>query len=133
MTRVLSILALIAVAFIQAGCGTACGPWRTVPTQRLALVASWPTSYIIRVQPDVGAPIDTPVPHDGRVAFDVPVRSRASTIYCFAVPIYHYPPPDSLRVIRVMCDDHTVRKLSAIDIGRLPADAEGYHILRVEK
>ncbi len=133
MTRVLSILAVIAFAFTQTGCGTACGPIRTVPGQRLSLAAPSPSSYTIRVQPDVGAPIDTPVPNDGRVSFDVPVTSRDSTIYCFGLRVYHYPPPDTLRVIRLMRDDRTVRKLSARDIGQLPTDADGYHVLKIEK
>jgi len=133
MTRVLTVLALIAVAFIQSGCGTACGPIRTVPAQRLSLVAPSPSSYTIRVRPDYGAPIDTAVPTDGRIAFDVPVTSRDSTIFCFGLPVYHYPAPDTLRVIRVLRDDRTVRKLSAQDIGRLLADTDGYHILRIEQ
>ena len=133
MTRIRPILALIAIAFTQMGCGTACGPVRTVPGQRLSLVAPSPSSYTIRVHPDVGAPTDTPVPPDGRVAFDVPITSRDSTIYCFGLPVYHYPPPETLRVIRLMRDDQTVRKLSARDIGQLASDADGYHVLRIEK
>ena len=133
MTRPLSILALIAFAFSQTGCGTACGPIRTVPEQRLSLAAPSPSSYTIRVQPDFGEPVDTPVPHDGRVGFDVPVTSRDSTIYCLGLLVYRYPPPDTLRVIRVMRDARTVLKLSARDIGQLPTDADGYHVLRVEK
>ena len=133
MTRILTILAFVAVAFTQSSCGTACGPIRTVPAQRLSLVAPSPSSYTIRVHADVGAPIDTPVPSDGRVTFDVPVTSRDSTIICFGLPVYHYPPPDTLRVIRVLRDDRTVRKLSAQDIGSLPADADGYHVLGIEQ
>ena len=133
MTRALTILALVAVALAQSGCVTACGPIRTVPSQRLSLVTPSPTSYTIRVQPHIGAPIDTPVPQDGRVAFDIPVTSRDSTTYFLLLPVYHYPPPDTLRVIRVVRDDRTIRKLSAQDIGRLPTDAEGYSILKIER
>ena len=133
LTRALAMLALSAFAVIQTGCTTACGPIRSVPTQRLALAAASPGSYTIRVQPDVGAPVDTPVPRDGNVAFDVPVTSRESTVYCFGLRVYQYPPPDTLRVIQVMCADRIVRKLSARDIGQLPTDADGYHVLRVGK
>ena len=128
MTCALTILALVAAALTQSGCGTACGPIRTVPAQRLSLVAPSPSSYTIRVAPDVGVPIDRTVPADGRVVFDVPVKSRDSTIFCFGLPVYHYPPPDTLRVIRVIREEQTIRKLSAQDIGRLPTDADGYHI-----
>ena len=133
MMRILTILALVTVALSQTGCGTACGPIRTLPAQRLSLVTPSPSSYTIRVRPTVGAPIDTPVPMDGRVAFDVPVTSRDSTIFCFGLPVYHYPPPDTLRIIRVLRGDQTVRKMSAQEIRRLPADTDGYHILRIEQ
>jgi hypothetical protein len=132
MPCVLTILALAIGAFTQSGCGTACGPVRTVPTQRLSLLTPSPVSYSIRVQPKVGAPIDTPVPPDGRVAFDVPVASRDSTILFLLLPVYHYPPPDALRVIRVMRGDRVICTLSAQDIGKLPTDANGYHVLRIE-
>jgi hypothetical protein len=134
MRRALVILALFAEAFIQAGCVTACGPVRSVPPQQLALVAALPATYVIRVDPDLGAPVDTPVPADGRVTFDVPVTSRNSTIYCFGLlPLYHYPPPETLRVVRVTRDNRTVRKLSAQQIGQLPTDGNGYHVLKIEK
>ena len=104
-----------------------------MPAQRLSLRAPSPSSYTIRVAPEVGAPIDRSVSPDGRVAFDVPVTSRDSTVFCFGLPVYHYPPPDARRVIRVMREERTVRKLSAQDISRLPTDADGYHILRIEQ
>src|SRR5262249_13040981 len=126
------ILALAVLALTQSGCGTACGPIRSVPSQRLALVSPSPSAYTIRVHPGVGAPIDTPVPQDGTVTFDVPVTSRESVIFCFCLPVYRGPPRDTLRVIRVMRDDRTVRKLSAQDIGRLPTDADGYAVLTIE-
>lgn len=126
------MLTMLTGAATLTGCGTACGPIRTVPAQRLSLVAPSPSSYTIRVKPDVGTPIETPVPSDGRVTFDVPVTSRDSTVFCLGLPVYHYPAPDTLHVIRVMRDDRTVRKLSAQDIGRLPTDADGYHLLRME-
>lgn len=96
-------------------------------------MAPSPSDYTIRVKPCVGAPIETPVPSNGRIEFDVPVRRRASTIICFGLPVYHYPPPDTLRAIRVMSGDRTVRKLSAQEVGRLPTDPDGYHVLVIER
>lgn len=133
MTRILLILVVLAVALTQSGCATACGPVRSVPTQKLSLVTPTPASYIVRVHPDTGAPIDIPVSQDGRLTFDVPVTSRDSTIYFLLLPVYHYPPPDTVRAIRVMQGDRTVRRLSARDIARLPTDTDGYHELRIEK
>jgi hypothetical protein len=133
MTRIPALLCLVAAAWMESGCGTACGPVRTVPPQRLALVTPTPDSYTIRVCPKVGAPIETRVPPDGRVVFAVPVRSRASTVLCFGLPVYHYPPPETLRVIQVVRDQRTVHTLSAQDIDRLPTDADGYHLLMITK
>jgi hypothetical protein len=130
--RVIGMLALV-VTFTESGCVIACGPARTVSPQRLSVIAPSPNSYTIRVHSDAGAPIDTPVPLDGRVAFEVPVTSRESTVYCFGLPVHHHPPPDTLRVIRVMRDDRTVNRFSAQDIGRLPLDADGYHILKIDQ
>ena len=132
MTRALVTLTLLTGAATLTGCGTACGPMRTVPAQRLSLVAPVPTRYTIRVIPDVGTPIETPVPADGRVTFEVPVTSRDSAFFCLGLPVYHYPAPDTRHVIRLIRDDRTVRKLSAQDIGRLPTDADGNHLLRTE-
>lgn len=132
-TQNLVLLTLWAVAVSTAGCGTACGPVRTVPAQRLRIEASSPTSYTLRVRPSFGNPIDTPVPPDGKLTLDVPVTSRASIIYCFMIPVYRYPPPETLRVIQVMRNGRPVRKFSAQDIERLPVDAEGYHVLKTEK
>ncbi len=128
----LDISVWLAVALASAGCGTACGPMRTVPPQRLAILAPSPERYTVRVQPKTGLPTDTPVPPHGRLVFEVPVRSRDSTIFCFGLPVYHYPPPETLRVIHVMCESRTLRKLSAREIGQLPKDAEGYPVLRIE-
>ena len=116
-----------------AGCGTACGPMQTVPAQRLAIVAASPAHYSIRVQPDGDKPIDTPVMSDGRVAFEVPVTTRDSRLFILGLTVYHYPPPDTARVIRVMRGEKTVRKLSAREIGSLPLDSAGYHVLSLEK
>ena len=127
------MLGLIIAAVGLTGCGTACGPIRTVPPQRLALGRASPDTYVIRVQPKTGACLETPVPATGRVIFAVPVTSRASTVFCFWIPVYSYPPPEKLRVIRLMRGGKTLRKLSAQDIGKLPTDADGYHLLRLDR
>jgi hypothetical protein len=96
-------------------------------------MAAKPVAYAIRVVTGDKEHLDTPVPPDGRVAFDVPVGSRLCTPYLFGVIKVGWPTPvEERRVIRVMRGERTVRKLSARDIARLPADAEGFHTLRVE-
>ncbi|MCW5550557.1 MAG: hypothetical protein KIS67_00180 [Verrucomicrobiae bacterium] len=96
-------------------------------------MAAIPTAYVVRVVTGNKQHIDTPVPPDGRVAFDVPVSSRLCTPYLFGVIKVGWPTPvEERRVIRVMRGERTVRRLSARDIARLPADAEGFHAVRIE-
>jgi hypothetical protein len=133
MKQLVLILAVALGAFIQCGCTIACGPIRRVQAQRLSLMATSSDRFLIRVQPDSGPMIETPVPKDGRVEFDVPISSRASTIYVLGLPVYHHPLADQFRVITVVREERTIRKLSAREIGQLPVDADGYHILRIHQ
>jgi len=75
---------------------------------------------------------DTPVAADGRVRFEVPVYSRHCRPYLFGiVPLNKPTPVEERRVIQVLRDGRIVRKLSANEIARLPADAEGYSLLEI--
>lgn len=115
------------------GCSVRCGPVQTVPPQKLHVIAAMPTAYVVRVVTGEKKHIDTSVPPDGRVAFDVPVSSRLCTPYLFGVIKVGWPTPvEERRVIWVMRGERTVHKLSARNIARLPADAEDFHELRME-
>jgi len=132
-TGLISFLLLTTLATTQWGCAIRCGPVQTVPPQRVHVVAVSPAAYVVRVVTEDKEQIDTPVPPDGRIAFDVPVSSRNCTPYLFGVIKVGWPTPvEECRVIRVMRGERTVRKLSARDIARLPADADGFHELRLE-
>jgi hypothetical protein len=77
---------------------------------------------------------DTPVPANGRVSFDVPIGSRYCTSYLFGfIKVSSPTPVEKRRVIRVMRSEKVVRKLSAEDIAKLPADSEGYHTLKLKE
>jgi len=66
------------------------------------------------------------------VAFDVPIASRYCTQYLFGfIKISPPPPVEKRRIIRVMRSEKVVRRLSAEDIAQLPADFDGYHILKM--
>jgi hypothetical protein len=123
---VLLIPSILALAIGVTGCATACGPFHTVPPQKLCVVAASPAMYTIRVVTGDAENPDTPVPPDGRVAFDVPIGSRYCTSYLFGfIKVSSQTPVEKRRVIRVMRSEKVVRKLSAEDIAKLPADSEG--------
>lgn len=122
-----------ALTCFTAGCAIHCGPVQTVPPQKLHVMAATPSIYTVRVVTGDKEHIDTPVPPDGRLAFDVPVGSRLCTPYLFGVIKVGWPTPvEERRVIRVMRGERTVRKLSARDIARLPSDADGIGALKIE-
>jgi len=128
----MSCLASTLSAFTM-GCAIRCGPVQTVPPQKVHVMATAPAAYVVRVVIGDKEHFDTLVPPDGRVAFDVPVSSRLCTPYLFGVIKVGWPTPvEERRVIRVMRGERTVHKLSARDISRLPADAEGFHELKLE-
>ena len=78
---VLPISSALALSITVTGCAIVCGSVHTVPPQRLHVTAASPSIYMIRVATGDGANADTPVPPDGRVAFDVPIASRYCTSY----------------------------------------------------
>jgi hypothetical protein len=132
----LGALLLVGLVLFQGGCVTACGPGRHPPPQKLQIVAPSPASYTVQVLPThqyPDEPVATPVPSDGRVQFDVPINTPHCKQYLFGV-IRLNPDgrPEAKRRIRVMEGKKTVRKLSVDDISKLPADAEGYHLLKLE-
>lgn len=132
MTRIIPILTVIALAGFLSGCAVACGGSRYPSPQELHVTTDYPASYTIRVL--AHEPIDTPVPQDGRVAVDVPIFSRQCRQYLFGVvPLTPTRHIERERVICVLRGDRVVQRLSATDIAKLPADAEGYHILRIQQ
>ncbi len=131
-SRALAFLAATAAIAMVAGCVIVCGPIHTVPKQKLHVMAPAPSIYTIRVAAGGGGRTDTPVPANGRVAFDVPIASRYCTSYLFGIlKVTSQTPVEKRHVIRVMRGDKVERKLSAEDISRLPVDSDGYHVLKM--
>jgi hypothetical protein len=130
--RAIMVTALC-LTMLGTGCAIVCGPVHTLPPQRLHLIAASPSIYTIRVIAGEEFKTDTLVPPDGRVAFDVPLGSRYCTSYLLGFIKVDSPTPvEKRRVIRVMRGEKAVRKLSAEDIAKLPADFDGYHILKMD-
>ena len=131
--RRMIIVAALCLTMLGTGCAIVCGPVHTVPPQKLHVMAASPSIYTIRVATGDGANADSPVPPDGRVGFDVPIGSRYCTSYLFGfIKVSSPTPVEKRRVIWVMRGEKVVRKLSAENIAKMPADSNGYRILKME-
>jgi len=107
------------------GCVQVLRPYNTPSQQKLDIQTSSPANCVVRV---AGAQT-FPVAADGRVTFDVPRLPRGCDTYLFGVVKIGDGSPENVRVIHVLRDGKVVCKLSLTQLGRLPVDAEGYHIL----
>jgi hypothetical protein len=124
MRRALVILSFVPLLLLT-GCVLALRPYNTPSQQKLDVRTSTPTNCAVRV-----ADAQTfPVAADGRVTFDVPRLPRGCDTYLFGVIKIGDGSPENVRAIHVLRDGKIVRKLSLTQVGRLPADADGYHIL----
>ena len=124
MQRALAILSLLPLLFLT-GCVDALRPYNTPSQQKLDVQASSPTNCVIRVANEQTFPVAA----DGRVTFDVPRLPRGCDTYLLGVVKIGDGSPENVQAIHVLRDGKIIRKLSLIQIGTLPTDAEGYHIL----
>lgn len=124
MRRAFAVLGLLPLLFLT-GCVLALRPYNTPSQQKLHVQTSTPTNCVVRV---ADARI-FPVAADGSVTFDVPRLARGCDTYLFGLFKIGDGSPENVRAIHVLRGGRIVRKLSLIQLGRLPVDAEGYHIL----
>ncbi|HTI97720.1 MAG TPA: hypothetical protein VL527_02365 [Dongiaceae bacterium] len=95
--------------------------------QKLQIQAAAPTNYVVHV---ADAP-PVPVAADGRVTFTVPSLPRGCSTYVLNFIKIGDGSPLNVRAIQVWRDGEIVRQLSLNQLSHLPADAEGYHILKL--
>ena len=124
MQRALVILNFLPLLLLT-GCVLALRPYNTPSQQDLLVRTSTPTNYVVRVADAQMFPVAA----DGHVTFDVPRLPRGCDTYLFGVVKIGDGSPENVRAIHVLRDGKIVRKLSLTQLGRLPVDTEGYHIL----
>lgn len=124
MRRVLIILSALPL-LILTGCALALRPYNAPSTQKLYVQAPRPPEYVVRVADAESFH----VPADGRVTFDVPRLQRGCDAYLFGVLKVRDGSPENLLAIHVLKAGRVARKLSLAELGKLPVDAEGYHVL----
>jgi hypothetical protein len=124
MRRALLISSLLPL-LLMAGCVHALRPYNTPSQQKLHVRAASPTNCVVRVADEESFPVAA----DGRVTFHVPCLPRGCDTYVFGVVKISDGSPEKVPAIHVLRDGKIVRKLSLAKLGKLPVDAEGYHIL----
>ena len=124
MRRALLISSLLPL-LLMTGCVKALRQYNTPSQQKLHVQAASPTNCVVRVADEKSFPVAV----DGRVTFDVPRLPRGCDTYLFGVVKIGDGSPENVPAIHVLRDGKIVRKLSLTKLGKLPVDAEGYHIL----
>jgi hypothetical protein len=85
-------------------------------------------SYTVQV----ASRVDFPVGADGRVVVDVPRLERQHATYLFGVAKVSESSAYDIPAIDLKKGGRTVRKLSLNDLKKLPADSEGYSLVKLE-
>lgn len=127
MQRPLNIL-WVAALLSLIGCVRALRPYNAPSQQKLQLQTAQPTNCVVRV----AGTNDYPAAADGRVEFEVPRLPRGCDVRLFGLVKIQDGSPENLRAIQVLCNGKTVRKLSLTELGDLPVDSTGYHILTLK-
>jgi hypothetical protein len=104
-----------------------CGPYNAPSEEKLRVQSSKPEEYTVQVDGKNTFNIAA----DGRVVIDVPRLSRTGTLYVLLIPVSKSNPYKE-RSIYLEKNNRIKRKLSLNDIGRLPVDQDGYHLLKVK-
>lgn len=120
-------LAILCLSFLlaQTGCTYALRAYNRPSSEKLFVQTATATNCVIRVADAESFPVG----EDGRVAFDVPRLPRGCDVYFLGFIKLRDGGPENVPAIHVLRDGKVVRKLSLKKLGKLPMDAEGYHII----
>ena len=130
MLRLLSVLTLLIVTLLT-GCAYSLHPYSRPADVKLRVQSARPESYAVRVTA-AEPPSDYPVAPDGRVTFPVPSFRRGCSTYLFGVMKIGDATPERIRVVEVRRGQRVVRKMSLSQIAKLPEDASGYRLVKVQ-
>lgn len=119
---------LLFCALFLFGCVHSLHPYNKPSQEKLHLQSPMPQQYTISVADKA----DYPVPADGRVIVDVPQLERGCATYLFGVVKVKDSSPYDVPAIHVKKHDRAVRSLSLNDLTKLPADNDGYRMVKIE-
>jgi hypothetical protein len=124
MRRAFLILSLLPLP-LMSGCVYALRPYNTPSQEKLHVQSSSPTICVVLVAEKERYPVAA----DGRVTFEVPSLERGCDVYLFGLIKVGDGNPENIPAIHVLREGKVVRKLSLANLGKLPQDTEGYHLL----
>lgn len=119
------MLFIVVLFLTLQGCVLALQPSNAPSQEKLRIVSGSPGDYVFRVKD-----AEFPVASDGRVVVDVP-RMESCNMYLFGVLKVKDGSSGILKELKLIHSERVIRKLSLTDIGKLPLDAEGYHMVYV--
>ena len=122
------LTSLVVLSTLFCGCVNALRPYNQPSQQKLRVQSPTPQKYTVRVADKA----DYPIAADGRVTVEVPRLERGCATYLFGVVKVKDSSPYDVPAIHLNKDNRTIRKLSLNDVAKLPADEEGYHLVKVE-
>jgi len=129
MRRAFPFLAVLPLALLASGCVYALHVSSEPTHVKLRVQASQPQQHTVRVALD--EPVDYPVASDGRVEFTVPRFSHGCDVYVFGFIKTRDGSAEGVRVIEVRRVERVLRKLSLVQIAKLPKDEAGYSLVRI--
>ena len=117
----------LGMVVILSGCVYALHKSNTPGTEKIRLVVAPGSQYAIRIE-NHG---ETAVPADGTLDLIVPRLPGSCSVYLFGLIKIRDGDPESLRIIQVLREGKIVRRLSLHVLQKLPADKDGYRLIRL--
>jgi hypothetical protein len=121
-------LGFLASFLAMGGCALGLPGYNVPFNERVLVLAESPTAYQIVIDGSKQGAV--PIPPDGRVTLQFPVLPRQCSTYFlgFRIKDRSVEARDLVHFIR---DGRVVKRLSVNEIRRLPADALGFHKIRL--
>jgi hypothetical protein len=119
---------MVVLGLAQTGCAYRLARWTMPSQQRLKIVGSSDYAYVVRLR--IHDPRDYRVAADGRITLDAPGDHGECSVYLFdVIRVQRGVDPLTAKRFEIVRGGKIVGKLSLKEIGELPVDAEGYHLL----
>lgn len=126
------MFSLLGVVLMQAGCAYRLYVATPASHGLIRIVADSPEQYSVQVNTETVKQYD--VPHDGRIAVDIPSYRPPCGVYLFnAVKVGGDGDPLKTWTVSITRNGKTVHKQSLRATQKSPTDEAGYHIVRIAK
>lgn len=124
---------LLAVSFSlmlgALGCSYALPPVSPASQERVRVISRLPGRASLRVVTTRSE--DLSVPPDGRLTFSIPPTRRGCTVRFLGIKVSDGYDPFKDWTVAVYADSKRLRRLSLIQLNKLPTDPGGYRLLEI--